>query len=359
MPWYHALGWRSNPFDYRPSADFFVFEDLAEEVIKYIDSGAVVSTYGIAGIGKTSLLHCLDAKLKETYFTVFLDFRELHDKNQFLTILGRRLASQSSLISKIQEIIRGKDENIVDKINRIIGKRRLVLLVDEAGLLKDDNIASLLATIKDHVDSAIVCTSIEPLSSYEIYKTSFREGRVAREISFPMPNLDTLIEMITKRIEHVGGKGTYPFKRDALEYISRISGYIPRETLINTQNASIYYVDEKFDREFTKSDMEIFLTGKTIAEDSDENIEKIFENMSENQKKIIRCLTAPKTAQELENETGIPYGSLTKEIGRLMLQTDAEMMTRKGLKNPICTKTVTRPYKYVLTKKWRLLFAKE
>ncbi len=359
MPWYHTLGWRSNPFDYRPSADFFVFKQLADELVKYVESGSVVSAYGIAGMGKTSLLHYLSANLpKNKYVCVFADFREIGSKNEFLTLLNRRLAAEGGLLGKFKQMFRG-DKTLADKISSFLGNRHLVLLIDEAGLLKDDGIASLLATIKDNTNSSIVSTSINPLSSYEIYKDSFREGRVAREIAFPIPLKDDLINMIRERIENSGGKGTYPFADETLEYIASLSGNIPREVLINCQNAAMYYVDEKLDREITKSDLEIFLAGKPVAEHNDENIERIYKNLSDNQRRIIQSLISPKSAKQLAEELSISYGSITKEIGRLMLQTDADMMFRKGLRNPVCTRTLNRPYKYVLTKKWRLLFAKE
>ncbi len=360
MPWYHTLGWRGNPFDYRPSADFFVFSHLASETLKHIESNAVISTYGIAGIGKTSLLYHLDSTLpKNKYVTVFFDFREVTNKDELLTIFKRRLAAESGIFGRIAEMLVGSDRGITDKINSAIGKKTLVLLVDEAGLLKNEEVASLLATIKDRTRSAIVSTSIEPLSAYEIYKGSFREGRVSREVPFPLPLKNDLKGMVKERIEAVGGRHTFPFADETLDYISKISGNIPREVLINCQNAAMYYVDEKYDRELGKADLETLLTGKPVVEHGDEDIDWIFRNLSDNQQMIIKALLKPRTAQELEKDLGISYGSLTKELGRLMLQTDVDMMFRKGLRNPVCTKTLDRPYKYVLTKKWRLLFTKE
>lgn len=360
MPWYHSLGWRGNPFDYRPSANFFVFKPLAAESIKQIDAGAVISTYGTAGMGKTSLLHYLDSKLpKSRYVTVFLDFREITSKAEFMAVMHRRLAAAGGLLAKIQEAFTASNRTLVERINTALGKRQLVLLIDEAGLLRDSEIASLLATIKDRTHSAIVTTSIEPLSSYEIYKGSFREGRVAKQVQFPLPANEDIYEMVRERIESVGGSRTYPFSREALEYLARISGNIPREVLINCQNASMYYVDESLNRELTRADLEILLAGKTIPGDEDEDLQRVYDNLSENQQQIIRAMLSPKTAQELEKELGITYGSLTKELGRLMLQTDVDMMRRKGLKQPVCTRTESRPFKYVLTKKWRLLFTKE
>lgn len=360
MPWYHTLGWRGNPFDYRPSADFFVFKQLADELIKYIQSGSVVSAYGIAGMGKTSLLHYLSAELsRERHVCIFVDLREISSKNDFVTLLNRRLSAEAGIFGKLKEIVSGDKRSIVEKMHSALGKKQLVLMIDEAGLLKDDGIASLLATIKDNINSSIVSTSINPLSSYSIYKDSFREGRVAREIAFPIPLKEDLTNMVKERIEHCGGKGTYPFSDETLDYIAKLSGNIPREVLINCQNAAIYYVDEKLNREISKSDLEIFLTGKTISEHKDEDIKRVYKNLSENQRKIIQSLVVPKSAKQLADELNISYGSITKEIGRLMLQTDTEMMFRKGLRNPVCTRTLNRPYKYVLTKKWRLLFAKE
>ncbi len=360
MPWYHSLGWRGNPFDYRPSADFFVFKQLAHEVQKHIESSAVVSTYGIAGMGKTSLLYYIDSKLpRNKYVPVFFDFREVAGKDEFLTVLKRRVIAAGGLLARVREFMDGDDRGITERINSALGRRQLVLLIDEAGLLRDEGVASLLATIKDRTNSAIVTTSIEPLSTYVIYKGSFREGRVARELPFPLPLKEDLAGMVRGRIERVGGAKTYPFADETLEYISKISGNIPREMLINCQNAAMYYVDEKLDREITSADVEVLLTGKPVAEHGEENIERIYNNLSDNQQAIIRALVKPKSAQELEKELSISYGSLTKEVGRLMLQTDVNMMFRKGLRNPVCTKTLNRPYKYVLTKKWRLLFAKE
>lgn len=360
MPWYNALGWRNNPFDYRPCAEFFVFEELSSEVVKHIESNSVISTYGIAGMGKTSLLHYLDHNLdKNKYVTLYVDFREIATKEDLENVLKRKIMSRTNILGKLFKAISKEDTSYVEDINKVLNKKKMVIFLDEAGLLKDEKIANILATIKDRVDCSIVSTSILPLSSYEIYKASFREGRVAREIAFPIPRNEALKTMINKRIESVGGNKIFPFSEDALDYLTKMSGNIPRELLINCQNASTLYVDEKYDREITQADLEYLLTGKTIGEHEDENIKRIFDNLSDNQKVIIKSLVQPKTAQELEKELNISYGSITKEIGRLMLQTDTDMMFRKGLRNPVCTKTVNRPYKFVLNKKWRLLFTEE
>lgn len=360
MPWYNALGWRNNPFDYRPSAEFFVFQELSHEVVKHVESNSVISTYGIAGMGKTSLLHYLDHTLsKDKYVTLYIDFREISSKEELESVLKRKIMARTNIIGKLFKAISKEDTSYVDDINKVLGNKKMVIFLDEAGLLKDEKIANILATLKDRTNCSIVSTSILPLSSYEIYKGSFREGRVAREIAFPIPKNDSLKNMINKRIEFAGGNKIFPFGEDALEYLMKLSGNIPRELLINCQNASTFYVDEKYDRELTQADLEHLLTGKTIGEHEDENIKRIYENLSENQKIIIKSLIQPKTAQELEKEINIPYGSITKELGRLMLQTDADMMLRKGLRNPICTKTVNRPYKFILSKKWRLLFTEE
>lgn len=360
MPWYNALGWRNNPFDYRPSAEFFVFDDLSNEVVKHIESNSVISTYGIAGMGKTSLLHYLDQTLsKDKYITLYIDFRETSTKEELENLLRRNIMSRTNFIGKLFKAISKEDTSYVDDIKKVLNNKKMVIFLDEAGLLKDEKIANILATIKDRVDCSIVSTSILPLSSYEIYKGSFREGRVAREIAFPIPKNESLKRMINGRIESVGGNKIFPFSEDALDYLTKISGNIPRELLINCQNASTLYVDEKYEREITQADLEHLLTGKTIGEHEDENIKRIYENLSENQKVIIKALVQPKTAQELEKELQISYGSITKEIGRLMLQTDTDMMFRKGLRNPVCTKTMNRPYKFILSKKWRLLFTQE
>lgn len=67
----------------------------------------------------------------------------------------------------------------------------------------------------------------------------------------------------------------------------------------------------------------------------------------------------PKTAYELEKELGISYGSITKEMGRLMLQTDAEMMRGKGITDAVLIRGNERPYKYSLSDKWKLFLVKE
>ncbi len=360
MPWYHSLGWRSNPFDYRPSAEFFAFDDLANEVLQHIESGDVVSTYGIAGMGKTSLLFYLDHVLdRKQYVPVFFDFREVTSVPEFMSILKRRLLPLQGFVGKIQNILRPDSQLLVDEINRMLKGKRLVILIDEVGLLRDEGIASLLATIKDRVNSSIVTTSIEPLSNYDIFKGSFREGRVAREIPFPVPTLKVLRKILGLRIMKVGGQGIFPFSDGALEYLSRLSGNVPRELLINSQNVAMYYVRESMEGEIDKTTVELLLSGTHTVEDGDENLSWIFNKLSVNQKKIIRALMKPKSANELASELGISYGSITKELARLMLQTDVDMMIRKGLKAPVCTRTLSRPYKYTLTKKWRIFLTKE
>lgn len=399
MVWYENYGWKSNPFTIDPVPDTFIIEDIHSKVVESIYSGDVLNLYGETGTGKTSLLRMLEKNLKGEFVPVFIDPLDLPQyapadasSRQYEGFLNK--LKKDALRNPLSILRKLLGSTLLENLKATYRKKRLVLLIDEAKDISDPLIPSYFRSIKNSgANCAIVLTSIDPLSKFEVFKDSLRFVRVKylqmRRISLSEAKL-----MLTKRIESVGGKGIRPFDDRTLKYLVEISDYVPIAILGNAEDVLKYVssngnpnevgmedissaviesrpkatgkaeepAEEKAGEKSVETGQKARREGKTETEKTQapKESEMLFKNLTPTQRKIVDALRkSDMTAEELCRELGVNYGVVFPELYRLMLIRDADRMKRKGIKKPILSKTKEKPYRYMLDTAWRLGSVKE
>ena len=370
LEWFKKFGWKENPLTIDPIPESLVITDLRDRLREYLMSRYIVSLYGETGTGKSSILLWFEKNLKGDTETVYIDLSSTQTFEGFLEALKFK-ALKKGFFERLLSFS-SPEVPLIDALRDQYKNKILVLLLDEPTSVKDERISEYLRSIHDHVKSAMLISSIMPLSTIDAFKESFRTGRVFAEISMRSPSFNEVKEMLADRFELVGGRGIHPFTDESLSKLLEHSGPNPKNILIQAATVLMKMSERNEIREVTAGDVQLFLgeakkekiheaESRQIARPASEKpLEEVYKNISKNQRKIVDALKErPKTAYELEEELGISYGSITKEIGRLMLQTDEQMMRGKGINDAVLIRGNERPYKYSLGDKWRLFLVRE
>jgi len=387
--WYENYGWKSNPFVIDPIPDTFIIDDIRSKVVESIYSGDILNLYGQTGTGKTSLLHMLEKSLAGEFVPVFIDSLDLanyapnsapqssRQYEGFLNKLKRDALKAPS--ARLRKIL---GHTLLENLKSTYKNSKLVLLIDEAKDISDPTIPSYFRSIKNSgANCAIVMTSIDPVSTLEVFKDSLREVRVSY-LQMRKIDLDEAKLMLNKRISNVGGKGTSPFDEKKLKYLIKVSNYTPITILKNAEDALKSFSSKGNSGEMTIDDIAAALmessprpvrkAEEAMQEEMREADAKAdeapipakaeipFDNLTPTQQKIVRALRkSAMTSEELCKELGVKYGVVYPEIYRLMLMRDTERMRKKGIEKPILSKTKDKPAKYILDAEWRLGLVKE
>ncbi len=203
LNWIAALGWKANPFTIRtiPTYRYFVGQEAARQAINlfFIRERRFGTIRGASGSGKTMLLQWTAEELAP-----YADKYDVH-----LLDASRPLPEQLlSLTDRYQGLFakfKGHSPSDVIQFLKARTKRKLVLLVDNA-----DNLGSLGAYIHalfDDLEAVVLLAGKNP--------ESFAEDLLHIELAPLQPS--HAIQLLERRIAHVGGKGIAPFTVGELE----------------------------------------------------------------------------------------------------------------------------------------------
>lgn len=354
------FGWFENPFVDKPNPNSFVLNNFAVNVKDYISAEAVVNVCGPSGIGKTTLLKWLEINAPKDTKPIYIEFSGLLDTAKMNPAEDQYIRFISEIESAVGYgfLERITKQSLYKFLSRKLSGKKLLLLLNEADSVKIVEISEFLRAIRDEekIKSSFVITSILPLSDIEIFKESFRKGRVFK-LNIDSISFDEAKELLQKRIEMVGGK-ELPFDDDLMKYLYNSANGLPQVLLQSCSDViiknkgmanggTLKLKDVVKDLGLEEKTEEIESSVKTV------NINEQYEALSENHRKILDLLKGKEmTADELAKELNSSYASVAKELSRLMLKADKEMMIRKGLHVPVVGKTTSRPAKYHLTEAW-------
>jgi energy-coupling factor transporter ATP-binding protein EcfA2 len=239
MVWYEKFGWRENPFTIDPIPDALVINDIRDRLLEYIKSEMIVNLYGETGAGKSTILNWFRKNLRGKYTPVYIDFSTVADyapagtdlKSRQYRGFMERLESEAlgSLFDSISKRIFKRP--LIERLEEKFKDRTLVLLLDEAGEVKDERISSYIRSLNDNVKCSSVIASVRPISEIESFKESLRTARVSDYIMIRKLNSEEAKTMVRERIERVGGRGVEPFDDETLDRIIVLANYSPREIL--------------------------------------------------------------------------------------------------------------------------------
>jgi hypothetical protein len=113
-------------------------------------------------------------------------------------------------------------------------EKPILLMIDDIDYIEDENIFKYVISKLDEekLHISIIAASVES----EDKVSEFLRGRDIEKITLEMPSIDTMIEMIRKRIEAGGGENFQPFGKQLVKDIIEASNTI-REILKKLQEA--------------------------------------------------------------------------------------------------------------------------
>ncbi|MBI4438532.1 AAA family ATPase [Candidatus Woesearchaeota archaeon] len=318
---------------------------------------------GQTGCGKTSLLRHLVTRCPPKFTPIYHDCSETPASDFSMA----KLLERRALFGLVRK--------------RLTSADNVVLFCDEVQKLGSDKAEE----IKSHFDSgilrAVVLSTIDELNVVDSMRS-----RVAGRIMVAPLAPEAVADIIEKRLQ----AGINPFTRDALLEIAVKSSGNPRLALLNTErllkgliatHAAAGSINPELvtlhlgrrqavsdtrssdllttpDRVTTAKQQPVEVATATVGP-----LEKLRSKMSPLQWVIVRALsdsTTSLTYDELVAKLGKDKGTIAKQLSRLALVSDVELMKRKGVTEPIVVKSsregrpvfeLAEPVRFVLATK--------
>ncbi|QQG40302.1 MAG: AAA family ATPase [Candidatus Aenigmatarchaeota archaeon] len=347
--WFSQFGWNENPFKIQPDPEHVVgFVDLRARIMAYVESHDPFLIVGPTGAGKTTLLLWTATQTNARYvYHNFLDER-----------------SDASLRRKVRGGLLG-----------FFDRRPIIALLDEVQEMAPETARYLRGIFDQHgIQSVVMAAMTDKLPNLE-------EPLLSRigERKIYVRNVDERESMQIIR-QRVFAKGKdNPFDEDALRIAFAYAEYSPRKILETCEKLCIDGASKgktRIDADFAslvlkpkeptlaavKNAIVTPPSGeikrlvreklrKIMESDAGTEIRKtppatpivqtvkpatVVDALSPTQRKIYEALRAKDmTTDELARAVGITRASAAKQLSRLALNTDAELLTSRGITKPL------------------------
>ena len=234
LEWDKALGFRGDPFTEKilgPINTFLVNrKDEKEKLnwffIKNYSYGAIV---GEAGVGKTILLKWLEDRLAK-YNRIHAVYINAAVFKEQVNILQKMIIPVLSFYEKnfSKPHLKLPSSEFMGFLKKKLEHKSVALLIDNAHHLIEKNLELIKSLRREGLKLQVIITSTP--NEYE--KSRLAElGQDELNITLRRLTYEETKDMISKRIEAFGGKGTYPFSEDNLKGIYEKADKNPKEFL--------------------------------------------------------------------------------------------------------------------------------
>lgn len=227
------FGINAMPFSLAPDTQYFYshkgHQEALDVLLVALKSGeGFVKITGEVGTGKTMLCREVLNRLGDEYYTCYIP-------NPYLSPLSLRKALAEELGLELQqasdhELLKATTHRLIE-LNR--SGRKVVLLMDEAQAIPDQTLETLrlLSNIETEKSKLLhIVLFGQPELDEKLAKQSNRQLRQRIVYSYSLKPLDR--ERVGSYLDHrlrvAGYKGDPLFDEDAVEWIHRASGGIPR-----------------------------------------------------------------------------------------------------------------------------------
>ncbi len=222
LKWIRVFCWREDPFKQEllyPINEYIIIEKekksaLNHFLVKGEDFGTIT---GDAGAGKTAFLHWIKWELDNHHPEVVACFVDSEIKKITEPLLLKKLMLpflniyQKTVSRPFEDM---KPEEVVQYIKEKTGKRQFVLLIDEPQNLTEKSLAILEALQKTILKLQIIIAGQK-----EDLKKSGIKGKDSLKFELNGVDTDTVTQILLRRIEGVGGSGTYPFDHQSIKLL--------------------------------------------------------------------------------------------------------------------------------------------
>ena len=300
--WFKVFGWSDNPFKIQPDPEHIVgFIDMRTRILTYIHSRDPFLVIGPTGAGKTTLLKWIARQKSNSLYINFLDGI---DKNN----LKKQI--DGGFWSKFFGFFTGKKEKIV--------------LMDEIQEMDTETSKWLRRRFDDMKVYSMAMATINP--SLNNLEEAFKDRIGSRIIKVRKLTEEEAFKVVRQRIFSRGKHN--PFTDEALKRIFEISVYSPRKILENCEKCCISAAMEKIEyinRDFVDK---LFSMEEIPVVSKKSNVRKL----SPVQQKILKILSEGNfTTSEIAKKLGVSRASIAKQLSRLSLKTDKELLKKKGI----------------------------
>lgn len=222
LKWTRVFCWRDDPFKQEllyPLQEFIVIEKekksaLNHFLVKGEDFGTIT---GDAGTGKTAFLHWIKWELDTHHPEVVACLIDSTEKRVTESMLRKQI--MTPFLNMYQKTVSRPfegmtNEQVVGYMKEKTGKKPFVLLADEPQNLTEKALDILAAVQKSGIKIQVIVAGQK-----EELKKSGIKGRDS--LKFELEGLDTALttQMLSKRIEAVGGTGVYPFDQQSIKLL--------------------------------------------------------------------------------------------------------------------------------------------
>lgn len=231
--WFEKQNWRENPFTLNVIPSIFVgYEEQKSQLISCIEENhKVCLLLGPTGSGKTTALEWLCNRFRnEKRIIKFIPKppNSLDSMIEFFNISFKPKWPLSIFYKKVDDI-----NDLPKFLNKRIGEKKLVLLMDEAHEA-DITVLQWFRILVDQVENLyIILSGLPNFEETLIKKLETFHKRVTIKVVLRTLTEKDVKELIKKRIDYVSkeNKGKNPFTEDALKAIYEETGGFPREVI--------------------------------------------------------------------------------------------------------------------------------
>ncbi len=222
LKWTRVFCWHDDPFTpelQQPLHEFIVIEKekksaLNHFLVKGEDFGTIT---GDAGAGKTAFLHWIKWELDTHHPEVIACLIDSNEKKITESVLRKKLMIpflnmyQKTVSRPFEDM---KNEEVIAYIKEKTGKKPLVILIDEPQNINEKAMEILAALQKTGMKIQVIVAGQK-----EDLKKSDIKGK--DNLKFDLNGFDTelITQLLSKRIESVGGAGTYPFDQQSIKIL--------------------------------------------------------------------------------------------------------------------------------------------
>lgn len=222
--WFRQFNWIRNPFtpDVIPSL-FAGYRDQVDEILKKLSlhSGNII-VLGDFGTGKTTLLRWLELNLPDNFHPIYV-FRPPDKFSELVDVVAYSLDSTHGV--KPGEYNIYNIDKLVQRVNKSV-----VILIDEAHEL-DMSLNKSLKTLGDIENVNLVLAGLPKLKDKMKKEAPALNDRIVTVVELMNLTSNEMEELVTKRIENVGGWGHEPFTDDAVDEIFKRTRGNPRKVI--------------------------------------------------------------------------------------------------------------------------------
>jgi len=226
--WMEKYGWDQNPFTFRIYPDLMIgYEEEHQRIKDAIDSNSKLTLLlGETGAGKTNMLRRIESEYATSRHLFYMSKPPVTEPD-LLQYLENEVLDQGIIDRFLNSY---SLYNIHDALNNKYG-RQMVLLVDE-GHEASIEVLEWLRTAMDHIDRlTVVAAGLPEFEGKLKDEVNTLYSRATDVVRLDSLDRDDTLELIRKRVEHVGGRSTEPFTQDAIIKVYEETGGFPREVL--------------------------------------------------------------------------------------------------------------------------------